>query len=177
MAAPTASAYFQTSQHTHPHLHPLLGDQHGVRVPPPQVGRVEPWLDGQDHAGLENRRITEIEEGDLVVAQADSVAAVVAPEGHQVVVLVILAHGPIDLGAAHAGPQGLEGDLLGALHMVEHAMLLVRGPADDHGPLQLRVVAPHGCPGPAHQHVAGLEGDVVGQGVGDGRPPADLPTI
>src|SRR6266536_4117807 len=56
-------------------LDSVLGDDHGVGVAEAaDVARVDAGLDGEDHAGLDQRVVADVEERRLVVAQADRMA-------------------------------------------------------------------------------------------------------
>ena len=70
---------------------------------PPMSSRVDAGLDREDHAGLDRRVIAQIEEGRLVVAQADRVTGVLAPVRQQVVLLEIAHHRAVDVRARDAG--------------------------------------------------------------------------
>ena len=64
-----------------------------------------------------------------------------------------------------------------ATRVVEEASHLVRRRADDHCPLELGVVSADGGTRLRHEHVAGLESDVVRDRVGPGASAADLAAI
>ena len=81
--------------------------------------------------------------------------------------------------SAHVTPgrKRVEGDLLGGAHVLEMTSHLVRRRADDHGALELGVVAPYGCARLAHEDVARPEPDVVRDRVRPRAPLADLAPI
>ena len=69
---------------------PVLGEDDRVGVAEAaDVGLVEPRLDREDHARLDGCVVADVEEGCLVVAQADRVPDVLAPVGQQAVVLEV----------------------------------------------------------------------------------------
>ena len=105
--------------------------------------------------------VADVEERRLVVAQADAVAGVLAPVPEQVVLLEVAHHGAVDVGAGGARPDRGEGGLLRGDGVVEEPPHLVGRRADDHRPLELRVVAPDRRARLRHEHVARLELDVV----------------
>ena len=138
---------------------------------------VEAGFDGEDHARLDEGGVAEVEEGGFVVAQADGVADVVFPVGHEVVLVVVGADGAVHFGAGEAGLEGADGKFLEGKHVVEEAFLGVSGGADDHGAFEFGVVAPYGGAGTGDEDVAGLEGDVGSKGVGDGGVAPNLAAI
>jgi hypothetical protein len=81
-------------------------------------------------------------------------------------VLLEVAHnGSVDVRAGDAGAERLERDLLRGDRVIEEAPHLVRGRPDDHGPLELGVVAPDRRTRLADEHIARLKLDVVGDRV------------
>ena len=112
-----------------------------------------------------------------MVAQADRMAGVLLPVRQQIVGLEVLEHRPVDVRAGDARPEDAERNLLGGDGVVEQPPHLVRGPADDHRPLELGVVAPDRRARLADEHVAFPELDVVGDGVRPGAPEADLAAV
>ncbi len=118
------------------HFDAILGDEDRIGVAETAYPRrVQSRLDGEDHARLEHGVIARIEEGTFVIAQANRVAGVVLPVLHQVMLLEVFADRLIDIRAARPGAQGDEGGILQRHHVIEQALLLVGGGADDHGAL------------------------------------------
>src|ERR1700674_1658930 len=82
--------------------------------------------------------------------------------------------GAIHVGARDAGPDRLEGDPLRRDRVLEQPSHLVGRRADNHRPLELRVVAPDRRARLRHEYVAFPELDVVGDCV---RPRAAQPDL
>ena len=144
---------------------------------PPTVGVVDARLDREHHPRLDRRVVAQVEERRLVVAQADRVAGVLAPVRQQVVLLEVAHHRAVDVGARDARAERGEGDLLRGDGVVEEPARLVARRPDDHGPLELGVVAPDRRARLRDEHVAHLELDVVGDRVRPGAAQADLAPV
>ena len=100
-----------------------------------------------------------------MVAQADPVAGVLAPEVADAVRVQVVEDGLVDVGAGDPGTEGVERSLLHRDNVLVQPALLVGRLADDHAALELRVVAPDRRGSLADEHVAWLEADVVRNGV------------
>ena len=72
---------------------------------PTDLGGVEARLDREHHARTDDRVVPNIEERTFVVAQPNGVTAMMLPVAHQVVLVVVGAHGSIDVGATCPRPQ------------------------------------------------------------------------
>ena len=127
--------------------------------------------------GSSGRVVALVEEGRLVVAESDPVAGVLAPEVADAVVVEVGEHSVVDVRAGLRGSERVEGGLLRRDGVAVQPALLVGGLADDHAALELGVVAPDRRSGLGDEHVAGLEGDVVRDGVGPGGAAADLAAV
>ncbi len=159
-------------------LHPVLGHDDRVGVTEAaESGVVQAGLDREHHSGLEHRRVAEVEERSLVIAQADPVAGVLPPVPEQVVLLEVAHDRAVDVGARRPRPDRGEGGFLRRDGVLEQSPLLVRRRADDHPALELGVVAPDRRARLGHEHVAGVELDRVRDRVRPCAADADLAAI
>src|SRR5438445_11258865 len=110
--------------------------------------RIEAGLDSENHSGLELGVVPDVEERPLVVAKADRVPDMVLPVIPEPVLVVIRAHGAVDVRAARSRLHRLECRVLERDHVVEQLALLRRRLSDHHRALELRVVPHTGAPAP-----------------------------
>src|ERR1700733_11608732 len=153
---------------------------HGDRVGMPEsahLGVVEAWLDGENHAGLQRRGVSHVDERRLVHSKAGTVSHVLAPVACEAVLLEVGVHRAVDVGAGGTRNDRVERRLARCEHVVEEPAHPVGRLADHHRAFQLCVVAPDGRARLAYENLAGLESDVVRDGVSPGAAVADLAPV
>ena len=143
-----------------------LGDQDGVAVPKPAEARnVEPGFDAQDHAGLEHRRVADVQKRAFVDALPQTVPDVMSPKPGQPLAVVIGPDSLIDPRAGLARAQVFERQILQVQHMPEIEALVGARFAQKHRALEFAQVAVHARPGPGDERVAdrerGVDGDTL----------------
>src|SRR4029079_9712135 len=91
-------------------LDPRPGHENCIRVAKATKSLlVDTRLDREDHPRLERRVVALVEEGRLVVAQADPVAGVLAPEVADAVFVQVVEHSVVYVSAGLRGLEGVEG--------------------------------------------------------------------
>jgi hypothetical protein len=83
----------------------------------------------------------------------------------------------VDVCARGTRADGVERRLLRREHVVEEEPHSIGRRPDDHGPLELRLIAPDRCTGLGDEDVPLLEPDVVCNGVRPGAPATDLSAV
>src|SRR5829696_2600612 len=141
-------------------------DNHGVGMTEPgQTGDVDPRLDGQNHHFLDDVAAALIDEWPLVPLEADAVTGVVTPKLRHAQVGEGSADLSFDLGQPTTRSDGIERGLLELEHAIEVVLELRRWLADDHRPLELRVIASDVRTGPSDEHIPPLQSPGVQQTV------------
>src|SRR5215207_6209170 len=124
---------------------------------PRQTGHVDPGLNGQHHLFLDDVAAALVDEWPLVSLEADTVTGVVTLKLRHAQVGESGAHLDFDVTQRATWPDGIKRGLLELEHAIEVVLELRRWLADDHRPLELRVIASHVCPGPGNKYVAPLQ--------------------
>ena len=91
----------------------------------PYIGVVEARFNGKDHALTNDGFISGVQEWAFMITETDGVAGMVFPIGHQVVLIVVGAHGRVHIAAACARLDRREGYFLGGLGVLKQFLLIV----------------------------------------------------
>src|SRR6476619_8051016 len=101
----------------------------------------------------------------------------VFPVVPEMVVVVAVANGAVDVRTTCARLDRLEGGVLQRDHVIEQLALLSRGLTDHHRSFELGEIAPDGSRRSGYQDVALLKDDVVRKRVRNGGVAADLAAV